>query len=74
MINIDHLKIEYIIITAFIVMFLLKTGQSIYNKKFKIGTFVTGLLAVLMSVPIVILLKPLLLYISIIVIIAMLLK
>ena len=74
MINIDQFKLEYIIIIAFIVMFLLKTGQAIYNKKFKIGVFVTGLLTVLMSIPLVILLKPLLLYISIIVIIAMLMK
>ena len=73
-INIDQLKLEYIIIIAFIVMFILRTGQSIYNKKFKMSSFVTGLIMILSSIPIVILLKPVLLYICIIVAIFMLVK
>ncbi len=72
MININQFKIEYIIITLFVVIFIIKTKKSINNKRFKWKSFITGLLTILLSIPIIFLLKPVLIYICIIAIIVLL--
>ena len=66
------IKIEYIIIILFVVIFIIKTGKSINNKRFKLKSFITGLLTILLSIPIILLLKPILIYICIISIIVLL--
>ena len=55
----------YIVIIAFVVLFLCKTSLTIYNKKFCPKKFVVGLITVLLSIPIVYLLKPILIYVCI---------